>query len=88
MIRKFIHLYPERTDGDVSEVWQAKKWAEELGSDSLTPMAIGKENQHFYVNELARTTDGRYIIPLKWFTMKKELHCDCFKVELCVSRFH
>lgn len=80
LIRPFIHLYPERNNGVVNEVWQASKWADELGPDHLTPMAKGLKKQHFYVHELARTKDGRYFIPKKWFTIKDKLHCECNRV--------
>lgn len=82
LIRPFIHLYPERNNGVVNEVWQASKWADELGPDHLTPMAKGLKKQHFYVHELARTKDGQYFIPKKWFTIKDKLHCECSLVLL------
>lgn len=77
-------MYPERAGKRVSEAWHGSKWNEELGPDQLTPMAIGHERQHFYVNELARTREGQFVIPLKWFILDGRLCCDSWRVTYMV----
>lgn len=66
LVRPFIHVYPEISPSSLSEPWHFKKWAQELGPEFLTPMAIGHKKQHFYVRELAMTFDHEFIIPLRW----------------------
>lgn len=66
LVRPFIHVYPEISPSSLSEPWHFKKWAQELGPEFLTPMAIGHKKQHFYVRELAMTFNREFIIPLRW----------------------
>jgi hypothetical protein len=47
--------------------------------DALTPMYI-RGVEHFYVKEVARLIDGRYIIPIRWIVFKGILHCDAYRV--------
>lgn len=85
LVRPFIRLYPEKTDGVVNEVWQASKWMNELKSDQLTPMVIGIKGQHFYVNELTYTNSKEFVIPIKWYTNREELYGECWTVARSVS---
>ena len=78
-IRRLLRLYPEKTSGKISEVWQASKWLNEL-DDKCTPMVVGNNGQHFYVKELAFTNKKEFVIPLKWFTRDNALYGDCWKV--------
>lgn len=51
-------------------------------------MAIGHKKQHFYVQELASTFDGRLVIPIKWVMKDSELWAYYWTVEesqVCVS---
>ena len=71
-------LYPEVTS-TIAESWQAGKWVDELALKELTPMWADWQrdpHQHFYVNEIARTRDGRYVIPRRWVIYNGEEHAD------------
>ncbi|KAK0421515.1 hypothetical protein EV421DRAFT_1894749 [Armillaria borealis] len=79
-VRRHIRPYPE-AGGTVSETWQAAKWLEEIELDELSPMwanwesAIDK-HRHFYVRELAQTSDGSYVVLLRWVTVANVVHAD------------
>ena len=63
-----MRLYPEITSV-ISESWQTGKWCDEVPLEDLTPMWADWENspdRHFYVNEVAHTTAGRYVLPKRW----------------------
>ena len=36
-------------------------------------MVIGPDKQHFYVHELAATTEGKLVIPTKWIIVDGQL---------------
>ncbi|KAF8521988.1 hypothetical protein JB92DRAFT_1747274 [Gautieria morchelliformis] len=75
--RKRAHLlqhYPEDTKGPVSEIWQATRW-KELPPDLLTPMCRHKLKD-YYVDELAETVTGEYVIPYMWIIREGALCCD------------
>lgn len=80
LVRPFLQFYPERTNGFVSETWHGEKWEKEMGPDQLTPMAIGRDKQHYYVRELAYTTEGEFKIPEKWVIVDGRLCGECFPV--------
>ena len=71
-------MYPEVTS-IISESWQAGKWVEEVALDELTPMWADWQcspDRHFYVNEVARTRDGRYLVPKRWIIYNGEEYAD------------
>jgi len=73
-----MKIYPEITS-TVSESWQAGKWVGEVALDELTPMWADWQHspdRHFYVNEVARTRDGRYLVPRRWVVYNNEEHAD------------
>ncbi|KAJ6528118.1 hypothetical protein B0H19DRAFT_1214630 [Mycena capillaripes] len=78
----FSNPLPEITT-TVSESWQAEKYVKEIEDDDLSPMWAnwdGASHRHFYIKELAQSKDGKYYIPLKWITYKKQVHCDAYLV--------
>ncbi|KAJ6545514.1 hypothetical protein B0H19DRAFT_1212296 [Mycena capillaripes] len=82
LVREHLHFYPEITT-TVSESWQAEKYVKEIEDDDLSPMWAnwdGASHRHFYIKELAQSKDGKYYIPLKWITYKKQVHCDAYLV--------
>ena len=86
-------LYPEETS-TIAESWQAGKWVNELVLNELTPMWADWQrdpHRHFYVNEIARMKDGRYIIPRRWVTCNGEEHADAhlasINSQVCCLRF-
>ena len=71
-------MYPEVTS-TIAESWQAGKWVNEVALDELTPMWADwrhSPDRHFYVNEVAYTRDGRYLVPKRWVTYNGEEHAD------------
>ncbi|KAF8524727.1 hypothetical protein JB92DRAFT_2703097 [Gautieria morchelliformis] len=69
-----LQHYPEDTKGPVSEIWQATRW-KELPLDLLTPMCRHKLKD-YYVDELAETVTGEYVIPYMWIIREGALCCD------------
>ena len=60
-----MHLYPEVTSL-IGESWQMGKWCDEVPLEELTLMWADWEHspdRHFYVDKVARTKEGRYILP-------------------------
>lgn len=50
-------------------------------------MVVGRNNQHFYVNEMAITSEGQFVIPLKWIFVDGKLCGDCWQVHEVVMIF-
>ncbi|KAJ7349930.1 hypothetical protein DFH08DRAFT_913873 [Mycena albidolilacea] len=76
--RKLIRVYPEiPEDGIIREFW----WRKTMDLDVLSPMynAAGK---HYYVNEVSRLQDGRFVIPVCWVTFRGKVYADTYAVEL------
>lgn len=74
LVRECITVYPEVTT-TIAEFWQAEKWVHEVALDELTPMWADWQcspDRHFYVNEVARTRDGRYLVPRRWIIFNGE----------------
>ena len=77
-------VYPEITPV-VSESWQVGKWVDDVSLDELTPMWADWQrspDRHFYVNEVARTRDGRYLVPRRWVVYNNEEHADADTVSV------
>jgi hypothetical protein len=68
--------YPEQPEGPITEAWHAKKWHEDIPLDQLTA-TYAQGGKIYYVNELCRLHDGRYVIPQRWITRKGVLTADC-----------
>jgi hypothetical protein len=73
-IVRHLQFYPEETDGPVSEVWQAARWKEFKPSE-LTPM-YAQGSRHFYIDEVAKLSDGQLVIPLAWIKKGGHLCAD------------
>ncbi|KAF7315983.1 hypothetical protein MIND_00115300 [Mycena indigotica] len=81
-IRKHIRVYPEiPSNGIVCEIWHAQKWRKNMDLDALSPM-YDAGNAHFYVNELCRLQDGKFVVPIRWVTVNSAVWADCYSVEI------
>ncbi|KAJ7867689.1 hypothetical protein B0H14DRAFT_3587901 [Mycena olivaceomarginata] len=69
-----MHFYPEETNGPISETYQAERWMEYTPSE-LTPM-YSRGGKRFWIEELARLADGRYVIPHTWIVRNGVLTSD------------
>ncbi len=79
-----MHVYPE-VSGPISETWMAGKWLNEVPLDELTPMwadfaSPANKHRHFYINEIAQTSQGSFVVPLRWLTVKGAVHVEVYKV--------
>ena len=69
-----MQVYPEVTSS-ISESWQTGKWCDEVPLEELSPMWADWEHspgRHFYVNEVARTKTGQYVVPKRWIVVNKK----------------
>jgi len=77
-------VYPEVTS-TIIESWQAGKWLDEVALDELTPMWADWQHspdRHFYVNEVARTRDGGYLVPRRWVIHNGEEYAEAQLVSI------
>ncbi|EPQ60241.1 hypothetical protein GLOTRDRAFT_112937 [Gloeophyllum trabeum ATCC 11539] len=68
LVREHMNLYPEITS-NVSEAWQAGKWANSNDIDLLSPMWANRQNaphRHYFIKEVARLRSGKLVIPIRW----------------------
>jgi hypothetical protein len=73
-VGKLMQVYPEITSS-ISESWQTGKWCNKVPLEELSPMWADWENspdRHFYVDEVAYTKAGKYIIPKRWVLVDKK----------------
>ncbi|KAJ7196971.1 hypothetical protein GGX14DRAFT_402885 [Mycena pura] len=74
LVAPHLHFYPEETSGPLSETFQAERWMEYTPSQ-LTPMYL-RGHKRWWIEELAKLRDGRYIIPHTWISRNGELTTD------------
>ncbi|EIW86698.1 hypothetical protein CONPUDRAFT_69138 [Coniophora puteana RWD-64-598 SS2] len=68
-IRPHLHFYPEDAGKRLEQAWQASRWRRELDPTLATPM-IRQRGQDFYILEPAKLSDGRVVVPERWFTRR------------------
>ncbi|KAJ7782483.1 hypothetical protein DFH07DRAFT_949282 [Mycena maculata] len=66
-----LQCYFHEKTRDISETYQAER-LQEYSPEQLTPM-FSKGAKHFWINELARLQDGRFIIPETWIVRDRSL---------------
>ncbi|XP_006456915.1 hypothetical protein AGABI2DRAFT_47559, partial [Agaricus bisporus var. bisporus H97] len=73
LVAPHLRVYPSiPKDGIISETWHASKWRRDMDRRFLSPM-YANGDQHFYVDELAKLKDGRFVVPIRWL-MNEEDH--------------
>ena len=50
-------------------------------------MVVGIDKQHYYLKELARLIDGKFVIPVSWYYYDETLCGDCWSVDFKVNSF-
>jgi len=73
-----MHVYPEITSS-INESWQTGKWCNEVPLEELSPMWANWEtapDRHFYVEEVACTITGQYILPKRWIVIDKKEYAE------------
>ena len=85
LLRPHLRLYPEAINREMYEAWNGHKRCFKLDNNVLTPMAIGVDNQHFHVQEMARCRSGQFIIPQRWNYLNGALCTFSLLVDKAVS---
>ncbi|TCD64244.1 hypothetical protein EIP91_004346, partial [Steccherinum ochraceum] len=85
LVRPHMHLYPE-VASEISEFWQGGRVLGETDYDELQLMWLdfedrSRRHRHFYIKELARLKDGRFVIPMVWFVKDGVYYANTFAVE-------
>ncbi|KAJ7049000.1 hypothetical protein C8F01DRAFT_1355847 [Mycena amicta] len=83
LVRRFIHVYPEiPQNGIISELWHADKWRKDMDRSQLSPMWAAPDSQHYYVDELAQMTSGKFVIPLRWVLKGGNVFANAYAVDI------
>ena len=71
-VRPHLHFYPKDAGRSISEYWHANHWLESANPDLVTPLAISN-GHYFFVYEPCLLSNGRAIIPYRWFVRGKSI---------------
>ncbi|KAJ7314667.1 hypothetical protein DFH08DRAFT_972709 [Mycena albidolilacea] len=86
LVAPHMHFYPEETNGPISETYQAERWMEYTPSE-LTLM-YSQGGKQFWIKELARLVDGRYVISHTWIVRNREETVEAGDLELDWDNLH
>ncbi|KAF7357265.1 hypothetical protein MSAN_01321700 [Mycena sanguinolenta] len=64
LVAPHLQLYPEEVENNISESWQSERWRE-YSPEQLTPM-FAKGYKRFWIEEIAQTQEGKFVIPHTW----------------------
>ncbi|KAI0819396.1 hypothetical protein BC628DRAFT_1506524 [Trametes gibbosa] len=78
-VRPYLRTLPEDSGTHLSQAWHAARWKDELDPDLATPM-VRYGGEDFYVYELAPLHDGRFCMPVRWFTRGGETFATAWQV--------
>ena len=68
----------------ISEPWHAGKWVEDTPPDQLEPMWADWDAspwRHYYINELAQTFDGSYVMLHRWIVANRQMEVEVYLVD-------
>ncbi|KAF7349524.1 hypothetical protein MSAN_01742800 [Mycena sanguinolenta] len=74
LVAPHLQLYPEEVKSDISESWQSERWRE-YSPEQLTPM-FAKGYKRFWIEEVAQTREGKFVIPHTWIKRRGVLTTD------------
>ncbi|KAF7294511.1 hypothetical protein MKEN_01443800 [Mycena kentingensis (nom. inval.)] len=84
LVSPHLNCYPEEViNGPISERWQAEG-AVDCAPEQLTPM-FSDGQRRWWLNEVARLSDGRFAIPLTWVLRNGKLTSDVYIVTRSVD---
>ncbi|KAJ7314549.1 hypothetical protein DFH08DRAFT_917807 [Mycena albidolilacea] len=64
LVAPHVHFYPEENTGPISETYQVAQWMEYMPAQLMPMVSCGFKR--FWIEELARLSDGTYVIPHTW----------------------
>ncbi|KAJ7351946.1 hypothetical protein DFH08DRAFT_913107 [Mycena albidolilacea] len=64
LVAPHVHFYPEENTGPISETYQMAQWMEYTPAQLMPMVSCGFKR--FWIEELARLSDGTYVIPHTW----------------------
>lgn len=78
-VRPHLSFYPEDTGPKLSQARQGQRWLTEIADDQTTPMArlTGKD---YFIYEPTMLRDGKFCIPVRWFTRNSNLVAKCWEL--------
>lgn len=78
-VRPNLHFYPEDSRPYLAEARQGQRWLHDLPPEQTSPSMLHKKKM-YYTFEPALLTGNRILIPVRWFTRKKHMYAQCWRL--------